>query len=64
MTDKKSISTWCNLPGVSVILPKATKRGTEFDDKFIILGPDKETEEAIALAIKEKVLMTAKIRGD
>ena len=55
MTDKKSIS---------VILSEATKRGTELGDKFIILGPDKETEEAIALAIKEKVLKTAKIRGD
>ena len=40
------------------------KKGTELGDKFIILGPNKETEEALALAIKEKVLMTAKIKGD
>jgi hypothetical protein len=40
------------------------KKGTELGDKFIILGPNKETEEALTLAIKEKVLMTAKIKGD
>ena len=55
MTDKKPIS---------IILSEAIKRGTELGDKFIILGPNKETEEALALAIKEKVLMTAKIKGD
>ena len=59
MADKKPIS---------IILSEAIKRGTElgdkFDDKFIILGPNKETEEALTLAIKEKVLMTAKIKGD
>ena len=39
-------------------------KGTNVTDRILVLGPNKEWEEKMADAIKEKILATAKVKGD